>query len=106
MLALDEDDEPIDLQRNVRGVAGKGTDFAETIIEQLRTAGVKQMHKEDRITFIALTRWPGKMVCAEGLYAQGEQEKRATVFIGPEFGTVRRIWSKPPARPQMPVATC
>ena len=90
VLALDEDDEPIDLQRKVRGVAGKGTDFAETIVEQLRTAGVQQAHKEDRIAFTELTRWPGKMVCAEGRYAQGEQERHAAIFVGPEFGTVSR----------------
>ena len=90
-LALDENDEPIDPQRKVRGVAGKGSDFAETIIEQLRTAGVQQPHKEGRISFTALTRWPGeKLICAEGRYAQGEQEKHAAIFVGPEFGTVSR----------------
>jgi len=79
------------------------------ILENLRTAGVQQAHKEDRITFTALTPWPGDLVCAEGKYRQDEQnsqdgkkvgsnpvhpvnpvEKRAAVFIGPEFGTVQR----------------
>jgi adenine-specific DNA-methyltransferase len=60
----------------------------------VRTAGVEQAHKEDRITFTALTPWPGDLVCAEGRYVEGESgsgtEKRAAIFIGPEFGTVTR----------------
>jgi len=30
------------------------------------------------------------MVCAEGRYLEGETEKRAAIFIGPDFGTVQR----------------
>lgn len=29
-------------------------------------------------------------MCAEGRYLEGESEKRAAIFIGPEFGTVQR----------------
>ncbi len=90
VLSVNEDDEPIDPQRKVRGVIGKGNDFAETIIEQLRKSGVQQAHKEDRITFNTLTRWPGKMICGEGRYFQNDEEKHAAIFIGPEFGTVSR----------------
>lgn len=50
--------------------------------------------KEDRITFTSLTPWPGDLICAEGRYVQGDAvngvEKRAGIFIGPEFGTVTR----------------
>ncbi len=53
-------------------------------------AGVQQAHKEDRIALTALTRWPGKMICAEGRYFQNDQERHAAIFIGPEFGTVSR----------------
>jgi adenine-specific DNA-methyltransferase len=60
------------------------------ILENLKTAGVQQAHKEDRISFTALTPWPGDLVCAEGRYMEGESEKRAAIFIGPEFGTVLR----------------
>ena len=61
------------------------------ILENLKTAGVQQAHKEDRITFTALTPWPGEgRVCAEGRYLEGDVEKRAGIFIGPEFGTVQR----------------
>jgi len=39
---------------------------------------VQQAHKEDRITFTALSPWPGGgYVCADGRYMEGETEKRA-----------------------------
>ena len=64
------------------------------ILENLKTAGVQQVHREDRIAFSSLTPWPGHHVCAEGRYAEGEGdsaiERRAGIFIGPEFGTVSR----------------
>ncbi len=60
------------------------------ILENLRTAGVQQAHKEDKISFTSLTPWPGYYIAAEGRYMEGEQEKRAAIFIGPEFGTVSR----------------
>ena len=41
-------------------------------------------------TSTALTPWPGDLVCAEGRYTEADVEKRAAVFIGPEFGTVQR----------------
>src|SRR4029078_2785303 len=59
-------------------------------LENLKIAGVQQAHKEDRIAFTALTPWPGYLVCAEGRYLEGTTEKRAAIFIGPEFGTVQR----------------
>ena len=64
------------------------------ILENLKTAGVQQAHKEDRIAFSTLTPWPGRFICAEGRYREGASdnapEKRAAIFIGPEFGTVSR----------------
>jgi len=73
---------------------GKRQDFATMILENLRTAGVQQAHKEDRVTFTSLTPWPGDYICAEGRYSQGSEEtgalKRAGISIGPEFGTVTR----------------
>jgi adenine-specific DNA-methyltransferase len=66
-------------------------DFAQVILENLKTAGVQQAHKEDKISFISLSPWPGALVCAEGKYIdETETEKRAAIFIGPEFGTVSR----------------
>ena len=60
------------------------------ILENLKVAGVQQAHKEDKIQFTSLTGWAGTWVCAEGRYREGDREKRAGIFIGPEFGTVSR----------------
>ncbi|MBT3011741.1 MAG: site-specific DNA-methyltransferase [Candidatus Thiodiazotropha sp. (ex Lucina pensylvanica)] len=66
-------------------------DFVQIILENLKTAGVQQANKEDKIDFISLAPWPGDLVCAEGKYIdENETEKRAAIFIGPEFGTVSR----------------
>ena len=55
---------------------------------------MQQAHKEDRIEFSSVAPWPGDFVCAEGQYVEGgdegSAEKRAAIFIGPEFGTVAR----------------
>jgi adenine-specific DNA-methyltransferase len=93
ILALDERDEPIAAERFIRGERdsyGEEPSFSATILENLRSAGIQQAHKADRITFSALSGWPGVYICAEGRYHEGEQERRAGIFIGPEFGTVSR----------------
>ena len=95
-LAVDWNDELVDVLEAAEGkrkAAEKGdavTDFAHMILENLKAAGVQQAHKEDRISFTALTGWPGRFICAEGAFLEGEHQKRAGIFIGPEFGTVSR----------------
>jgi adenine-specific DNA-methyltransferase len=91
VLGVDEDDELIDSLKEDAAEYGAKQTFPQMILENLKTAGVQQAHKEDRITFTALTPWPGEgRVCAEGRYLEGNVEKRAGIFIGPEFGTVQR----------------
>ncbi|MBP6013146.1 MAG: site-specific DNA-methyltransferase [Alphaproteobacteria bacterium] len=65
-------------------------DFSDMILEHLKTSGVQQAKKDDRITFTAITGWPGTWIAADGRFMEGETEKRAAIFIGPEFGTVSR----------------
>ncbi len=90
VLIVDENDDLVDQTCEGRGAYGEEVGFVEMIIDNLRTAGVQQAHKEDKIDFISLTPWPGDLICAEGRYEDGEGEKRAAIFIGPEFGTVTR----------------
>ncbi|MBK9160411.1 MAG: site-specific DNA-methyltransferase [Nitrosomonadales bacterium] len=91
MLGVDENDELIDTLKQDNAEYAAKQSFPQMILENLKTAGVQQAHKEDRITFTALTPWPGEgSVCAEGRYMEGDTEKRAGIFIGPEFGTVQR----------------
>jgi adenine-specific DNA-methyltransferase len=93
VLGVDADDELIDpMQVKERGAEYSAKQsFPQMILDNLKTAGVQQAHKDDRITFTALTPWAGKWVCAEGRYQEGDTERRAALFIGPEFGTVQRI---------------
>jgi len=67
------------------------TDFAEMVLEHLKTAGVQQSRKQDKLSFAALSPWPGTYVNAEGQFLEGNTPRRAAIFIGPEFGTVSRI---------------
>jgi adenine-specific DNA-methyltransferase len=96
VLGVDEDDNLIDPAAQEQGGSYE-RNFAQIILDNLRTAGVQQAHKTDKINFTALTPWPGEYVCAEGRYMEGADaegkggtEKRAGIFIGPEFGTVSR----------------
>ncbi|KKM08718.1 DNA methylase [Clostridiales bacterium PH28_bin88] len=94
VLAVDEDDNLIDGLAEQGASYGSEWDFARMVLENLKMAGVQQAHKEDRIVFSSITPWPGELVCAEGRYLEGSGEtgieKRAAIFIGPEFGTVSR----------------
>jgi adenine-specific DNA-methyltransferase len=93
VLGVDENDELIDGAAQSKSGHFEGWDFTHMILENLKTSGVQQAHKEDKITFDAITPWPGELICAEGRYREGESatEKRAAIFIGPEFGTVSRV---------------
>ncbi|TXT51254.1 MAG: DNA methylase [Spirochaetes bacterium] len=89
-LGVDEDGDLIDISNEKNFNYGTAQTFPQMILENLKIAGVQQAHKEDKISFTALYPWPGDMVCAEGHYLEGDIEKRAAIFIGPEFGTVQR----------------
>jgi adenine-specific DNA-methyltransferase len=116
VLGVDEDDELIDSIAESPDGYSEEQGFVPMILEHLKTAGVQQAHKEDKITFTSLTPWPGDLVCAEGRFnsdqwpvASGQKEQlqatshkslatagplttelRAAIFIGPEFGTLSR----------------
>jgi adenine-specific DNA-methyltransferase len=109
VLTVDENDELIDNIAEPDGAYSEERDFVQMILENLKTAGVQQAHKEDKINFTSLTPWPGELICAEGRFVVdsdewlGESktqlatnhspqatEMRAAIFIGPEFGTVSR----------------
>jgi adenine-specific DNA-methyltransferase len=101
MMGVDENDELIDPFKKLAEPSAnysKGYDFAQMILENLKTAGVQQAHKADKINFTSLVPWPGEYICAEGRYFEGGsgeggsgQERRAAIFVGPEFGTVSRV---------------
>lgn len=88
VLGVDEEDNLIDHVAETQ--AEYGQDFVSLILANLRTAGVQQAHKADKIEFTSLEPWPGDLICAEGRYLENGQVKRAGILVGPEFGTVTR----------------
>ena len=93
-LGVDENDDLVDQVAESKLGYSRDRDFASIVLDNLRTAGVQQAHKEDKIAFSSLTAWPGELVCAEGRFVKGRgrsrTEQRAAIFVGPEFGTVVR----------------
>lgn len=87
-IAVDENDNPIcDEQQDEGETTNK---FVNMILETLQISGVQQAHKADKINFVSVNPWPGVYICAEGRYEESETERRAAIFVGPEFGTVSR----------------
>ena len=63
VLAVDENDELID---SSKAKDGDERDFIRMILENLKTAGVQQAHKEDKIAFSSITPWPGNRSAPKG----------------------------------------
>ncbi|MAU98874.1 MAG: site-specific DNA-methyltransferase [Fulvimarina sp.] len=97
-VGIDEEGELIDAIEASEGLRRReeqeSENYYEAILENLKKAGVQQRDKADRITFTTLKPWPGEFVSADGRYQEGkgeaEKEKRAAIFVGPEYGTVQR----------------
>jgi adenine-specific DNA-methyltransferase len=92
VLAVNEDEELFETTGLSDADARIAQDFVQVILDTLKISGVQQAHKEDKISFSSITPWPGDFICADGRYTDGDgREKRAAIFIGPEFGTVSRL---------------
>lgn len=92
-----DEEELLDVQNAAAGKRRRSkfvtppTDFAAMVLEHLRSAGVHQSEKKDAIKFNSLQGWPGEYIGAEGVFAEGQTQRRAGIFLGPEFGTVSRV---------------
>lgn len=101
VIAVDDDSEFLSNNNTVNdqldntGYMNNEIDFTNVILEHLRTAGVQQAHKEDRIKFTSIKPFPGRFIAGDGRYneidIQGAPEKRAAIFIGPEYGILGRV---------------
>ena len=88
---MNENEDLIDPPGSTDVDARGAQDFVQVILDTLKISGVQQAHKEDKIAFSSVTPWPGRFICADGRYTDADStEKRAAIFIGPEFGTVSR----------------
>jgi len=63
-------------------------DFGLMIIDHLKSNGVQNGIKNERLKFERLDPFPGEWVHAAGEYLEDGATKRVAVCIGPEFGTV------------------
>ncbi|PBB39602.1 site-specific DNA-methyltransferase [Mesorhizobium sp. WSM3868] len=96
--AVDENGELVDEINAAEGLHLPGEreaeNYRQSIMENLDKAGVHQMDKKDTIRFDSLAPWPGEWIGAEGRYREGSgddaKERRAAIFVGPEYGTVSR----------------
>jgi adenine-specific DNA-methyltransferase len=66
------------------------TDFAEVVYENLKTAGVQNTKKGERLMLENLRPFASRtgMIQFEGRYLERGESKRAAVCIGPEYDTV------------------
>lgn len=78
------------LDPKTSGECQKSANFINMILENLGRSGVQQTRKVDKLNFKSLMPWPGKRISAEGRWQDEENEKRAAIFVGPEFGTVSK----------------
>ncbi|HVA90233.1 MAG TPA: DUF559 domain-containing protein, partial [Chloroflexota bacterium] len=97
VLGVDENDELIDHLAEPGADYDAKQSFPQMILENLRTAGVQQAHREDRINFVSLAPWPGDLICAEGRYVESGPETRPGSSAPPQTPL------NPPAPPQTPL---
>lgn len=91
VLAVNHDEELVELAGQSDAEVRDVQNFVQIILDNLKTSGVQQAHKEDKIDFSSVSPWPGEYICAEGRYTDVDgTEQRAGILIGPEFGTVSR----------------
>ena len=74
-------------------------DYHKHILEHLKTAGVQNRLKEQRITFDWLEEYPGESLHAEGVWTgKDEKTQNVAISIGPQHNTVGRQWMQEAAK--------
>jgi len=109
VLAVDENDELID--GAAKSTNGDEQGFVQMILENLKTAGVQQAHKEDKIAFTAMTPWPAtwlarKAGMSKARQAQARRSAPLSSLVLSSVQSPDRIWLLLPARPATPVSMC
>jgi len=62
--------------------------FEQVVLDNLKTAGVQNTVRDQRLSFDTLEPWSGAYINAIGEYLENRSVKRAAICIGPEHGTV------------------
>jgi adenine-specific DNA-methyltransferase len=86
VLSTDEERPASELDGQRSSAAGQ---FAITILENLKKAGVQNTRKDERLVFDSLDPFPGTWLHATGEYTDKDgTTRRVAVSLGPEHGTV------------------
>ena len=95
VIPSDDDPRILDMLRDDEGdlpprvVPKEQTDFAQVVMEHLKSAGVQNTKKGERLEFESIDPWPGKgYVAFEGRYEERGATRRAAIAIGPEYDAV------------------
>ena len=111
VLNVDENDELVDNVAEARLGYGETQDFAGVILEHLRTSGVQQAHKEDRIAFSSIT--PGRANSSARKGATSRAARRPAPGNAQRSSSVPSsapsrvpIWLLPPGRRRTSASTC
>ena len=65
--------------------------FVNVVWDCLAEAGIANTKKGEHLDFESLEHWPnGNYVQLKGIYKEKGREKKAAIYIGPEYGTVTR----------------
>ena len=74
-------------------------DYHKHILEHLKTAGVQNRLKEQRITFDWLEEHPGEWLHAEGVWTDKDEKTQSiAISIGPQYDTVGKQWMREAAK--------
>jgi adenine-specific DNA-methyltransferase len=80
------------------GQAETAQGFVQMIIDNLKTAGVQNTIKKERLKFERLEPFAGEWIHATGEYSEGGKTRRVAVSVGPEHGTVGKDQIKEAAK--------
>jgi adenine-specific DNA-methyltransferase len=81
-------DEQDDALASVLAPVEESAWFVQTILENIRKAGVQNRVRQERLTFNTLDHWPGTFIHGAGEFEENGRSKRVAVAIGPQYGTV------------------
>jgi adenine-specific DNA-methyltransferase len=85
VLATDEDRPATETEGKEQSATGQ---FTTLIVENLKTAGVQNTRKGERLKFDTLESFAGTWLHATGTYTESGKSRRVAISIGPEHGTV------------------
>ena len=110
VFGVDENDELIDNVAEAKLGYGETQDFSGMVLDHLKTSGVQQAHKEDRISFSGIKPWPRRPRLRRRGLPGGRRRLRRPRNAPPSSSAPNSApspgptWCRPPERPQTPIS--